>query len=212
MTEQPIRLFIEIQLHRTKIERLQLGTPGPCITNAPVVCYEVGYYEFTVTLPASLNGYTVAYQRCCRINGISNLSASGSMGATYTADIPGTSALPGAPENNSARFMGEDTVIVCGGYPFTYSFAAIDEDITDELRYSFCEAYIGGGQANGPTGGANTPSPNPPLGPAYPAVNYSFPFSSNSPLGQCCYHRSHYWSYYWDGSRRRHLCCNCMCK
>lgn len=169
---------------RTRIERLQLRTPGPCITNAPVVCYEVGHYEFTVTLPASLNGYTVAYQRCCRINGISNLSASGSMGATYTADIPGTSVLPDAPKNNSARFVGEDTVIVCGGYPFTYSFAAIDEDITDELRYSFCEAYVGGGQANGPLGGANTPSPNPPLGPPYTSVNYNFPFSSNSPLGQ----------------------------
>ena len=32
------------------IERLQLGSPGACITNAPIVCYEVGYYEFTVTL------------------------------------------------------------------------------------------------------------------------------------------------------------------
>src|SRR5688572_33335491 len=29
---------------KTKTERLRLGTPGPCITNAPVVCYEVGYY------------------------------------------------------------------------------------------------------------------------------------------------------------------------
>ena len=169
---------------RTKTERLQLGTPGPCITNAPIVCYEVGYYEFTISLPSSVNGYTIAYQRCCRINGISNLSSSGSMGATYIADIPGTNVLATAPENNSAKFIGTDTVIVCGGYPFTYSFAAVDADATDQLRYSFCEAYVGGGQGGGTGGGLNTPSPNPPANPPYQAVNYSFPYNSSAPLGQ----------------------------
>ena len=79
------------------IERLQLGSPGACITNAPVVCYEVGYYEFTISLPASQFGYVIAYQRCCRINGISNLSASGSQGATYIADIPGTASFSHGP-------------------------------------------------------------------------------------------------------------------
>ena len=39
------------------------------MTNAPEVCYQVGFYEFTVELPESLNGYTVSYQRCCRIGG-----------------------------------------------------------------------------------------------------------------------------------------------
>ncbi|MGZ8553837.1 MAG: PKD domain-containing protein [Chitinophagaceae bacterium] len=167
----------------TKTERLQLGSPGPCITDAPIVCYQVGYYEFSITLPASLNGYTVAYQRCCRINGISNLSSSGSMGATYVADIPGTSVIATAPENSSAKFIGTDTVIVCGGYPFTYSFAAVDPDTNDELSYSFCEAYVGGGQGGGQGGGANTPAPNPPLGPPYQSVNYSFPYNGYSPLG-----------------------------
>jgi len=169
---------------RTKTERLQLNSPGPCITNAPVVCYEVGYYEFTISLPASVNGYTIAYQRCCRINGINNLSSSGSQGATYIADIPGTSVLPDAPENNSAKFIGEDTVIICGGYPFTYSFTAVDADPTDQLSYSFCEAYLGGGQGGGTGGGLNTPSPNPPANPPYRSVNYSFPYSSSSPLDQ----------------------------
>ena len=177
-------LIINRQIPRTKVERLQLGTPGACITNAPVVCYEVGYYEFAISLQASANGYTISYQRCCRINGISNLSASGSMGATYTADIPGTASLLTAPENNSAKFIGTDTVIVCGGYPFTYSFAAVDADATDQLSYSFCEAYIGGGQGGGQGGGSNTPTPNPPATPPYISVNYSFPYYSGAPLGQ----------------------------
>ena len=167
----------------TRSEELRLSTPGPCITNAPSVCYQVGYYEFDISLPATTNGYTVTYQRCCRINGISNLSNSGSFGATYTADIPGTLLLPDAPENNSAKFIGTDTVIVCGGYPFTYSFAAEDPDANDELRYSFCEAFIGGGTGGGQPGGPNTPAPNPPTAPPYSAVSYSFPYNSLAPLG-----------------------------
>lgn len=168
---------------RTRTEQLNLQDPGACITNAPAVCYQVGYYEFDVTLPGHPSGYVVAYQRCCRINGISNLIASGSIGATYTAEIPGTLLSATAPQNNSARFVGKDTVIVCGGYPFTYNFGATDADPNDRLRFSFCQAYSGGGQANSPAGGPNTPTPNPPAAPPYNSANYNLPFTSNAPLG-----------------------------
>jgi gliding motility-associated-like protein len=159
-------------------QQLQLGFPGPCITNPPQVCYQVGYYEFDVSLPASINGYTATYQRCCRINGISNLVNSGNQGATYTCDIPGTSLLASGPVNNSARFIGVDTVIVCGGYPFTYSFAAVDADPTDVLRYSFCDAWIGGSSGN-----QQASTPYPPTAPPYSAVNYNSPFQADNPLG-----------------------------
>ena len=96
----------------TRVDQ-NLTSPGPCIQNPPLVCYQVGYYEFTVTLPGTPQGYTVTYQRCCRIVGINNLIGSNSVGATYTAQIPGTNVLPTAPANNSARFLGKDTVIVC---------------------------------------------------------------------------------------------------
>ena len=40
-------------------------------------------------------GYTIAYQRCCRISGIENISGNSSDdGATYSCDIPGTDILP----------------------------------------------------------------------------------------------------------------------
>lgn len=167
---------------RTLVRNLHLYAPGPCITNPPTVVYQIGHYEFDISLPASVSGYTIAYQRCCRINGISNLSSSGGQGATYTADIPGTSSLPNAPENNSAKFIGTDTVIVCGGYPFTYSFAAEDPDGGDELRYSFCDAFVGGGTAGAPPA-PNSPAPNPPTAPPYSNANYSFPYNGSAPLG-----------------------------
>ncbi|MBC7947919.1 MAG: gliding motility-associated C-terminal domain-containing protein [Chitinophagaceae bacterium] len=165
----------------TKQVRLILGSPGPCINNPPVVDYDVGYYEFDIALPPSIAGYTIAYQRCCRISGINNLSSSSNVGATYTAIIPGNGIVSTGPDNNSAHFIGADTVIVCAGYPFTYSFAAEDLDPTDELSYSFCDAYIGGGQGQGQ--GPGSAAPNPPAGPTYSFVPYAAPYSGFSPLG-----------------------------
>ncbi len=158
----------------SNVETLNLGTPGPCITNAPIVCYQVGYYNFTVDLPPTAFGYTVTYQRCCRISGINNILSSGQTGATFTAQIPGTNLIANAPVNNSAKFIGADTVIVCSNYNLVYNFGAIDAD-GDILRYSFCDAFEG----------ANTtiPNPNPPPSPPYNSVSYAFPFSSSAPLG-----------------------------
>ncbi|HEY1114283.1 MAG TPA: hypothetical protein VGE66_12010, partial [Chitinophagaceae bacterium] len=126
-----IRMF---QVPMARQEKLQITSPDPCILNPPTVCYDVGYYEFSVTLPAAAQGYTIAYQRCCRIAGINNLIGSSNVGATYTAQIPGTTLNNNYPANNSAQFVGEDRVVVCANSPMSYSFAAKDAD-GDELRY-----------------------------------------------------------------------------
>jgi gliding motility-associated-like protein len=178
-TRAMTRIF---QVAMTRQAKLEITSPDPCILNPPTVCYDVGFYEFTVTLPAAKNGYTVAYQRCCRIAGINNLVGSSNVGATYTAEIPGTALNPNDPSNNSAQFVGEDRVVICANSPMSYSFAAKDPD-GDELRYYFGEAYVGGGQGQGPQGGVNTPSPNPPAEPPYQSVPYSAPYSASSPLG-----------------------------
>ncbi len=161
---------------RTQMATLNLGSPDPCINNPPAVCYEVGYYSFDVTLPGTVSGYTIAYQRCCRIAGINNLIGSSSVGATYTAEIPGTLFLATAPANNSARFIGTDTVVVCANNAFSYSFAATDDDPNDILSYTFCDAFTGGT--------SSAPAPNPPSGPPYSWVPYSGGgFNGSAPLG-----------------------------
>lgn len=167
---------------RTNKVTLSIKSPDPCILNPPTVCYEVGYYTFTVTLPPSSQGFTISYQRCCRIAGITNLVASSSVGATYTALVPGTSLGNTYPNNNSARFLGKDTVVVCANSAMFYDFGAEDAD-GDQLRYYFCTAYIGGGQGQSPPGGPNTPSPNPPSAPPYTSVPYAAPFNETRPLG-----------------------------
>ncbi len=161
-------------VQRTRVVTLNLGSPSPCISNPPPVCYEVGYYEFSVTLDGIPSGYTISYQRCCRIAGINNLIGSNNVGATYTADIPGTQLLATAPANNSAQFIGPDTVVVCASNAFSYSFAATDAD-GDQLNYFFCEAY--------PGGLPGAPAPNPPSAPPYGSVPYNSPYAAFQPLG-----------------------------
>ena len=160
---------------RDRIVVLNLDAPNPCINNPPLVCYQVGYYEFDVTLPATAQGYTITYQRCCRIAGINNLIGSNNVGATYTAQIPGTATQPDGPVNHSAQFIGEDKVIVCANNSFTYDFGGRDGDLGDSLVYSFCSAFTGGT--------SSSPAPNPPAAPPYSNVPYNSSYSESFPLG-----------------------------
>ncbi|OLY93436.1 hypothetical protein BUE76_17255 [Cnuella takakiae] len=163
---------IEVRLARTTT--LQLNDPNKCITDPPLVCYEVGFYEFTATLPPTPNGYIVASQFVFRIGGIRNLIPFYSnVGTTYMGEIPGTE-VPGAPANSSARFTGNDLVAVCANNAFTYSFAATDAD-GDELRYAFCDAYQGGTFRMG----AAEPVSTPP----FQSVPYGNGFTGSAPLG-----------------------------
>ena len=155
-------------------ENISLNNSNPCITNPPSVCYDVGYYEFLITLPPNENGYLLASQVNYRIAGINNLITGYSqIGATYTAEIPGTPHGETLDVNNSAHFTGTDLVIVCASNSFSYSFAAEDAD-NDELRYSFCDAYVSG------TTGTNSPPPLPP----YESVPYGPGFGASTPLGR----------------------------
>lgn len=160
-------------INMSRQETMRLGTPGKCIDNPPLVCYEVGTYIFSVSLPATPYGYTITYQRCCRIENMSNVAASGQTGATYTADIPGYAIADDAPKNSSATYSTKDTVIVCEDNFFMYDFGAVDSD-GDSLSYNFAAAYVGGSPGN----------PQPvPAGPPYSSVPYSFGFGPMSPMG-----------------------------
>lgn len=156
-------------------DRLLLTNPSQCITNPPNVCYDIGFYDFTVSLPASAEGYIIVIQVVYRVQGIANLTPGyGNIGATYTGEIPGTNAQANGPQNNSARFSGDDMVVICANNSFSYSFAAEDKD-NDQLRYSFTDAYIGGSGG----GGVNFPPTPPP----YSSVPYGSGYGSGSPMG-----------------------------
>jgi gliding motility-associated-like protein len=165
----------DISVPMANQQGLQLTNPSPCITNPPAVCYQIGHYNFNVSLPASAEGYIIVIQVVYRVQGISNLIPGyGNIGATYTGEIPGNASLSTAPQNNSAHFIGDDMVVICANNSFSYSFAAEDKD-NDQLRYSFCNALIGG--AGG--GGTNFPPAPPP----YASVPYGANYGPSGPLG-----------------------------
>lgn len=151
---------------------ISLGSPNPCITNPPQVCYEVGNFSFETDLPGSVYGYIASFQTCCRTNNISNIGGF-SVGATYTAEIPGTAVL-GSETNSSAVFALKDTTLVCRNSAFSLDFSATDAD-RDSLSYAFCNAYNGGPTTNS----ANVTPSKPPYG----TILYSPDFSGASPLG-----------------------------
>jgi gliding motility-associated-like protein len=152
-------------------EFLPLNALPSCITNPPTLNYTAGYYTFLVELPDNTNGYTAAYQTCCRIDGIMNIP--NSVGATYTTSIPGTAILGPDNGDSSARFA-KGISVVCYRKPFTLDFSATDPN-GDSLVYSFCDAYNGGDATN-----ASFTSPSAP---PYAFANYINGFSGTTPLG-----------------------------
>lgn len=169
-------LSLPSDVPRESYQPISLQRPDPCISNPPRVCYEIAYYSFVVDLPYTANGYTIVYQRCCRIDDIFNVINSRNAGATYTTLIPGNGLVGTAPINSTPVFNTSDTVIICANNYFKYDFGATDQD-RDQLEYIFTNAYIGGETS----GGQNT-APDP-AAPPFSSVLYNFGFSASSPLG-----------------------------
>ncbi|MBZ5857133.1 PKD domain-containing protein [Flavihumibacter profundi] len=156
---------------------------NPCILNPPRdICYRLRFYQATVTLKNSAQGYTVAFQRCCRIADIINVAGnSGNTGATYSCEIPGTDVLGNAPMNSSPIFNPNDAIAICAGSAFTFDFSATDPDGTDVMVYALCDAYKGGGTTPGEC--TNCTSPSPTSNPPFEKISYRQGYSGASPLG-----------------------------
>ena len=152
-------------------------TPPPaCMLNPPPLDYSMGTFEFTIELPNNANGYTAAYQTCCRIFPLENVltqnqPAQGE-GSTYICTIPGSNQL--ASGNNSSPQFRTQLTRVCYKASFTFDFSATDPD-GDSLVYSYCNALNRGNATNS----ANVNPSTPP----YQSVNYINGYSGTSPLG-----------------------------
>jgi gliding motility-associated-like protein len=150
----------------------------PCITGDQRKCYYtiVVYDLADVELSSTATGYTIAYQRCCRIAGINNVISSGSVGNTFSINIPGTNIGNNATTNSSPTFLVNDTAVVCTNSFFQYSFQATDINTEDSLSYEFCAPFLGGDNGNG---SAPPTATNPP----YTTIPYQSPYSGTQPMG-----------------------------
>ncbi len=169
---QNATLSLPLQL---PISTIRLNTNAiPCLTNPPSVCFQVGIFSSTIELVDNNEGYVLSWLRCCRADGLANLSINTGVGATFTTGVPGKLLVPFG-HNNSPQFAIKDTALVCKNKNFILDFGATDAD-GDTLTYSFCDAFSGGT--------ATDPNPGPAANLSLNPLPYLTPtFSGNNPLG-----------------------------
>lgn len=156
--------------------------PNPCLAAPPNVCVATTRYQATFNLPPSVGGYTISYQRCCRVPSILNLLQPGSQGLTCTVRVPGQ---PNSA-NDSPHFANYPPIAICVGEELVFDHSALDGD-GDSLAYVLCTPLRGGSVATP----APTPDPPPyqevPWGAGYSAgyqLDASPPMSIDAVSGQ----------------------------
>ncbi|MBK7308616.1 MAG: gliding motility-associated C-terminal domain-containing protein [Chitinophagaceae bacterium] len=160
---------------KTSENNVPVSPPPVCMEDPPQLNYSIATYQVIVELTNNTNGYTGAYQTCCRITPMENVFTVAppgqGEGTTYVCTIPGTSQFAGI--NSSPQFR---TLLgpVCYGANFVFDFGATDPD-GDSLVYTYCNAYNRGIA----TSSLDVTPPPPP----YQSVGYINGFSGTNPLG-----------------------------
>lgn len=147
---------------------LTFSQTDKCFKAPSGICVEFTTYIDTISLPSIPGGYTLAYQRCCRNNTITNIVNPGSVGVTYTVTIPESPSC-----NSNPQFKEFPPIFVCAGFSIQFDHSATDAD-GDSLYYSLCSPL---------TSTRNPPNPNPPAAPPYTDVPFQAPYTVNDPLG-----------------------------
>jgi hypothetical protein len=169
--------FTDYSVPLASVEPITINEPD-CINNLPFLCLEEGTYYWDEDLPISNESYFIVYQRCCRTNAITNIFDPANTGATYHAEVtPQAQQL----QNNSPYFNNFPPPVVCNNYPLQVDFAATDPD-GDQLVYSFCAPYAGGGNPPGGGFGCDAIIPNPPCPPPFDEINFIGQYSDTQPM------------------------------
>ncbi len=168
-----------IELGEPTITNIPPDLSNPCLIAPPGVCVEEGVYTFTLHLPYIGESYHIVYQRCCRNNTISNILNPGDTGATFYMEL---TAEAQQVCNNSPVFNNFPPIVICRNEPINFDFSATDPD-GDQLIYSFCTPYRGGGPDSDNTEAPFGVAPNPDLPPPFYGLTFLNLYSVQNPLG-----------------------------
>jgi len=160
-------LLYNLQFNKGATYTLPPNSGNPCLISVNQ-CIEYASYIDTVSLPAITGGYTITYQRCCRISNIGNLLNSGNYGITMTTSIPSNDSC-----NSSPKWDTMLPLAFCVGSPLSIQVQCSDID-GDSLTYELCDLLNGGSSGN--------PAPSPPAPPPYASVPFNSPYSATYPL------------------------------
>lgn len=154
---------------RTLIRTEKFSRTGPtnlnkehyqCLTPPKDVCVAQYIYQKTMTIDPGKNGVTLAFERCCRNNGITNILSPEATGATYWVTIPGTDLVA---NNSSAVFNELPPNYLCIDAPLQFDHSATDPD-GDSLVYELFTPYTGASRTQPqPDGGAGGNLSRPPF-------------------------------------------------
>lgn len=165
----------------TQIHHFTIPFPGsnvlpvvfnnPCVNIPSGICVEEAIYTQVVNLPASPNGYTLSYQRCCRGPAVTNLTNPEDQGLTLSIKIPPTAD---AICNSSPRFNNYPPLLLCAGQPLIFDHSASEPD-GDSIAYALVQPFQGGTSL--------APAPDPASSPPYTPVNWGAGYSQTAPFG-----------------------------
>ena len=156
------------------------GIDEPCREEPPpsVVSVETARYEETITLPIIDANYLIAYQRCCRNDGINNIFGD-EAGAVIDLLI---SPLAQRTGNNSPTFNEFPPIFICAGFPLDVSQQCTDLE-GDEIRYSFCTPLSAGSANFNSPDPCDNPTPTPDFcTPPFDEVVFRQGFSNLAPM------------------------------
>ncbi len=177
-------LFVDaLEVPLTLFESVQVESYEDCNIDVNQYCLEKASYQFTLTLPISLNAYTVHYSRCCWSATIANIVDPTNTGITVLSEIS-----PKAQEvcNTVAPFNMILSNPVCTGVPVEFTLPLFDSE-GDSLVYTTCFPYKGGGTVG--SNGQGDPTsclgiiPDPALcPPTFEEIDILPPFTADNPF------------------------------
>lgn len=129
-------VFGIFEMHNPVIDFIILG--DECYTPTGLLCVEQGVYSDTISIPYNPGGYYMAWQTCCRNDGIVNIQNPVSQGMVFVCTIP-SPAL-----HNSSPVFGDypNTGYFCIGLENELNFNVTDAD-SDSLVYYFDNSLTG---------------------------------------------------------------------
>lgn len=139
-----------------------------CVGTTYNICLEEGEYTFPLTLPGRVDGYDIAWTRCCRNAAITNLVDPGCQGVTFLAHVPGTNEASGC--NSMPTFNNTPSIFLCAGQIYNFDYSATDVD-GDSLVYRLSTPFGSTNFQGLGTGGATNGTCNSPLQPSLSATN-----------------------------------------
>lgn len=163
-------LVNELLMPSPIITQIPVSVSNPCLQVPPVICTEQGVYTSIITLPPTIGGYDLVYQRCCRNNIIQNIVNPDISGSTYISHIPGSEVVA---INSAPHFINLPPLVLCNGEEFVFDHSATDPD-GDQLVYEFCDPYLGASDA--------APMPQPPNNPPYSNISWSGGYNTNNQI------------------------------